>query len=108
MDTNSSKETLEKKLSIVETTGERIQNSLESAMKDLTDYHNNGARGIIVDIAFFELYAKMESALDAYKKYNSRVVYNIEKQIDESRENDSTKDSSTIKGSISSVPRRSI
>lgn len=76
------KTVLDKKISVVETNGPKIQKCLEYAMDKLTDYHNEGARGAIVDKAFFELYAKIKSALVAYKKYDSRVRTNLASQID--------------------------
>lgn len=105
-------ETLNEKLSVVETNGPKIQKCLEYAMDKLTDYHNDGARGIIVDKAFFELYAKIESALDSYKKYNSRVTYNLKSQIDTLNTSmpDVPEEQQEIKveKERSSIPRRSL
>lgn len=104
-----SKQALDEKLSIVKTNGEKIQRSIEFAMDKLTVYHNTAARGIVVDKAFFELYAKMEAVLAAYKKYNSRVVYNLEDMIERQSEIESEQSSQqTEEKEKSSVPRRSI
>lgn len=104
--------TLDKKLSVVETNGPKIQKCLEYAMDKLTDYHNDGARGMIVDKAFFELYAKLESVLDAYKKYDSRVIYNLKSQIDAldtvTNIPDDTYQENNQQKERPSVPRRSL
>lgn len=106
------KTVLDKKISVVETNGPKIQKCLEYAMDKLTDYHNEGARGAIVDKAFFELYAKLESALAAYKKYDSRVRTNLASQIDalntaETAAEDVPQENPQEKEK-SSVPRRSL
>lgn len=75
------KEDLEKRLEIVKEKGEKIQKCLEYAIARLSEYHNLGAKGLIVDDAMYDVYAKLDSALRTYTSYNSRVTKKIEGKL---------------------------
>ena len=94
------KKDLEKRLNIVLTKGEKIEKCLVYALDRLVEYHNEGARGLVSDAAFYELYGKIETALNKYKSYNDRVTKNINTSIKYMQPAEKEKSSS--------VPRRSI
>ena len=95
------KEDLERRLTIIQEKGEKIQKCLEYAIARLSEYHNQGAKGLIVDDAMYDVYAKLDAALRTYASYNSRVTKKIEGKLA-----DMTPPVEERK--ISSVPRRSI
>lgn len=95
------KEDLEKRLEIVTAKGEKIQKCLEYALARLVEYHNEGAKGLIVDDAVFDLHAKIEAALDSYKSYNNRVTKKINAKLEDLKPVEKERSSS-------SIPRRSI
>ena len=94
------KEDLEKRLEIIAPKGEKIEKCLEYALERLVEYHNQGAKGLIVDDAFFDLYRKIEGALNDYKSYNSRVTKKINAKLEDMKPVETERSSS--------VPRRSI
>lgn len=98
---NWNKDDLEKRKAIIEDKGERIRKCLEYAIAKLSEYHNQGAKGLIVDDAMYDVYAKLDAALRTYTSYNDRVTKKIEAKI-----NDLTPPVEERKSS--SVPRRSI
>ena len=94
------KEDLERRLSVIASKGEKIEKCLAYALDRLVEYYNEGARGLVSDAAFYELYGKIESALNKYKSYNNRVTKNINTSIEYMQPAEKEKSSS--------VPRRSI
>lgn len=86
---------------IVDKKGEQIQKCLEYAIARLGEYHNQGAKGLIVDDAMYDVYVKMESALKAYTSYNDRVTKKINAKIADMT-------SSEPPRKTSSVPRRKV
>lgn len=101
MEYQYNKEDLQNRLDIVHAKGEKIQKCLEYAIARLGEYHSQGAKGLIVDDAVYDVYTKLESALNTYKSYNNRVVKKIEGKLA-----DMTPPVEEKK--ISSIPRRSI
>ena len=96
------KEDLEKRLKCVEENGNHIQKCLEYAIQKLTIYHNSGAKGLIVDDAMYDVYTKLNHALDAYISYNNRVTKKINGKLDDMKSTN-VQSRATVK-----VPRRSI
>lgn len=95
------KEDLERRLSVIASKGEKIEKCLEYALARLIEYHNEGAKGLIVDDAVFDLHAKMEAALKSYKSYNNRVTKKINAKLEDMKP-------AVKERSSSSIPRRSI
>ena len=59
------KEDLERRLSVIASKGEKIEKCLEYALARLVEYHNEGAKGLIVDDAVFDLHAKVTKKINA-------------------------------------------
>lgn len=76
------KEDLENRLSCIKENGKHVQKCLEYAIEKLSVYHNKGAKGLIVDDAMYDVYAKLDAALNAYKSYNDRVEKKINAKLD--------------------------
>ena len=95
------KEDLERRLEVIQEKGEKIRKCLEYAMARLPEYHNGGAKGLIVDDAMYDVYAKLDSALKTYTSYNDRVTKKINAKLA-----DMTPPEPERKAS--SVPRRKI
>ena len=91
---------LRRRLRVVKEKGPKIQKCLEYAIEKLGQYHNQGAKGLIVDDAMYDVYTKLESALKAYTAYNSRVVNKINGKLSDMAPH--------VEKKQSSVPRRSI
>jgi hypothetical protein len=94
------KEDLEQRLNVTSVKGEKIEKCLEYAIARLVEYHNEGAKGLIVDDAFFDLYRKFEGALNDYRSYNNRVTKKINAKLEAMKP--------VEKERSSSIPRRSI
>lgn len=94
------KEDLERRLAVIASKGEKIEKCLEYALDRLVEYHNEGAKGLIVDDAVFDLHAKIEAALNSYKIYNNRVTKKINAKLEDMKPIEKEKSSS--------VPRRSV
>lgn len=97
------KEDLEKRLACIQENGKHVQKCLEYAIEKLSVYHNKGAKGLIVDDAMYDVYAKLDAALNAYKSYNDRVEKKINAKLEAFSEEEKRK--SEIN---SRFPRRNI
>lgn len=93
-------EDLERRRDVISQKGEKIQKCLEYAIARLSEYHNQGAKGLIVDDAMYDVYAKLDAALRTYESYNNRVTKKIDAKINELSE--------VPPAPKSSVPRRKI
>ena len=93
------KEDLEKRLSVIKENGNHVKKCLDYALDKLVIYHNEGAKGLIVDEAFFDVYAKMQAALKSYEGYNERITKKINAKLEDLNYKE--------KERSSSVPRRS-
>lgn len=95
------KDDLERRLSIINENGEKIKKCIEYAIEKLSYYHNNGAKGLIVDDAMYDVYTKFDSALSTFDNYNNRVHSKINAKLEDMKPAENEKPSSN-------TPRRSI
>lgn len=94
------KEDLEKRLACTKENGEHVKKCLEYAIKKLSVYHNQGAKGLIVDDAMYDVYAKLDNALSAFNSYNERVTKKINAKLENFPNNASTSNSNFPKRTI--------
>lgn len=93
------KEDLEQRMAEVQKNGTHIKKCLEFAIDKIGEY-KKAINGLIVDDAVFEVYTKLNSALEAYENLNNRVTKKIGAKLEEMQP--------VEKERSSSVPRRSV
>lgn len=76
------KEDLENRLAEVQKNGTHIEKCLDFAINKIGEY-KKAINGLIVDDAIFEVYTKLNSALESYEKLNSRVIKKINAKLEE-------------------------
>lgn len=98
------KENLEKRLECIQENGKHIQKCLEYAIEKLSLYFSdNGIKGLIVDDAMFDLYAKLNGALKTYTDINNRATKKINAKLE-----DLNIEEQKRKPEIDRFPRRNI